>query len=141
MKNLFRALLIAATMLVSVSAMAQDSAITSPPATACFATQQDFMASAANVNAKVYTASDKARDVIVGKINEARRSAHLWDFEVDKLSIGIFTKDGVMYIGTVMFKDGCVVPGSVKVFPADLYIAFLIENGLSMDDFAQERSS
>ena len=40
-----------------------------------------------------------------------------------------------------MFKDGCVVPGSVQVVQADAFIAFIMGLGLSMDDFKPEEDA
>lgn len=111
-----------------------------PPPGSCFTTEEEFIASAVNVNkAKVMVASDKARDVIVGEINRARVGAKLWPFEADLLRIGLIQHEGRLLVGIAMFKDGCVVPGSVKVVEAQAWIAFILDLGLSMDDFALER--
>lgn len=113
-----------------------------PPPGQCFTTEQDFLASAVNVNkAKVLVASATARDLILDRINSARHQAGLWEFEADKLSIGVIQHNGALYVGVVMFKDGCVVPGTVKIFEAQFWIAFLAELGLSMDDFKPEQDA
>jgi hypothetical protein len=108
----------------------------------CATTEEDFIASAVRVNqAKVLVANDKAREVILAKINNARLSAKLWAFEADKLSIGVISHDNQLLVGIVMFKDACVVPGTVKIVAAHDWIAFLLELGLSMDDFKPEQGA
>lgn len=114
-----------------------------PPAPgACFTSEQEFLESALRVNkAKVMMASAHARNVIVDRINAARAEAKLWAFEADKLAIGVISYDGRLVVGVVMFKDGCVVPGSVQVVQADAFIAFITDVGLSMDDFKPEEGA
>lgn len=113
-----------------------------PPPGQCFTTEAEFIESAVRVNkAKVLVASDTARHRVLDKINAARHQAGMWEFEADKLSIGVIMHQGRMLVGVAMFKDGCVVPGSVKVFEAEVWIAFLVELGLSMDDFKPEQGA
>jgi hypothetical protein len=112
------------------------------PTGVCATSEDQFTEAAVRVNkARILVASDAARDTILAKINEARKTAGLWLLEADKVSIGIISHEGRMYVGIAMFKDRCVVPGTVKLFPAEQWIAFVTEIGLSMDDFAPERGA
>lgn len=124
---------LAVTLLVTPS-----QASTTPPPTVCSITEDDFYASAKNLNPRIYVASENAREQIMGKINIARISAKLWPLEADKLAVGVFEDKGQTYAGIVMFKDHCVVPGTVKVFPIEQWVAFLAEIGLSKKDFTLE---
>jgi hypothetical protein len=106
----------------------------------CAVTEEDFLNSAINnSNAKVFVASKKAMDIIIGDINNARVQAKLWAFEADKLRIGLIKHNGQILIGVAMFKDRCVVPGSVKVFPAAVFVTYITNLGLSMDEFKPEQ--
>jgi hypothetical protein len=87
------------------------------------------------MNAKMKLANDKAREAILTSINDARLKAGLWAFEADELMIGIIRDKGNILIGIVMFKDHCVVPGSVKVFASGAFVQGIMGLGLSMDDF------
>lgn len=108
----------------------------------CGITEAEFLASAVRKNnAKVMVASDAARHLILEKINESRRHTGMWDLEADKLMVGIIRHEGRTVIGIVMFKDGCVVPGTVKVVEAQAWIAFLTELNLSMDDFTKQEEA
>lgn len=110
--------------------------------TRCITTEDEFLASAVRVNkAKVRVATDRAREVVLAEINRHRVAAKLWAFEADKLSIGVIQHEGRLYVGVVMFMDGCVVPGSVKVIPAENWVAFIVGLGLSMDDFKPEQGA
>ena len=110
--------------------------------TRCITTEDEFIASAVRVNkAKVRVATDRAREVVLAEINRHRVAAKLWAFEADKLSVGLMQHEGRLYVGVVMFMDGCVVPGSVKVIPAENWIAFIVGLGLSMDDFKPEQGA
>lgn len=104
---------------------------------ACVTSEAEFLASSKNLNAKIRVASDHARKVFIDYVNEARTKSGLWAFEADDLLIGLIQKDGQMLVGTVMFKDHCVVPGSVHVFAATDFIGFIVGLGLSMDDFVE----
>lgn len=111
-----------------------------PPAI-CAVTESDFMASAARVKAEVRVASPAARNKIISAINKARAGAKLWPFEADKLVIGIIMDNGTLLVGVAMFQDRCVVPGSVKVVPADQWVSFTLGLGISMDDFQKENGA
>lgn len=113
---------------------------TEPPA-ACAVTEEEFLASAARVKADVMVAAPAARDTIIATINEARAKANLWPFEADKLVIGVIMDEGQLLVGVAMFKDRCVVPGSVKVVAADQWVSFVLGLGISMDDFRKENGA
>lgn len=106
--------------------------------TVCAVSEDNFYASVKNLNATIYVASDRARQLILDKINIARASSGLWLLEADKVAVGIFADKGQQYAGIVMFKDDCVVPGTVKVFPLSQWVGFLTELGLSKEDFTHE---
>lgn len=109
---------------------------------ACLITQNDFLDKAINeTKAEIYVASDKARDVIIGAINDARANAGNEPFLVDTLMVGVFSKGNEVFIGTVMFKDGCVVVGSVHAFYPNDWEAFLAQVGLSIKDFSKLRGA
>lgn len=136
MKNTLKALLLATALLFAgpvTSANAQSAS--------CAVTDTKFYDSARSIKARILVASDKARDTFVGKVNEARVKVGQSAFDVDTLAVGLFTKDGQMYVGTVMIKDHCVITGTVKVFPAEDFVGFLVSLGLSLDDFAPERGA
>jgi hypothetical protein len=112
------------------------------PPTICVTTEEDFISSAVNnYKAKVLVAGETARDKILAKINDARVEAKLWPFEADKLAVGLIMKDGQMFVGIVMFKDRCVVPGTVKIVRAEYWVAFITDLGISMDEFTPERDA
>lgn len=105
----------------------------------CGTTEEEFLISAVNSSkAKVHVANEKAMKLILDNINKARTENKLWAFEADKLRIGIIQQNNQVFIGIAMFKDKCVVPGSVKVVPALVFIEYITELGLSMDDFPKE---
>jgi hypothetical protein len=104
------------------------------PAT-CQTTESEFMASAKNLNAAPRVANGKAKVAIVEAINAERAKKGLWLFEVDDLMVGLIQREGKLLVGIVMFKDHCVVPGSVIVATAMEFISFITGLGLSMDDF------
>jgi hypothetical protein len=106
--------------------------------TTCITTQDEFYASAKNYNPTIYVASPEALATILGKINEARAAAGVWLFEADKLAVGIFTHEGKTYAGIVMFKDHCVVPGTVKVFYLEEWAQFTASLGISIENFTKE---
>jgi hypothetical protein len=101
----------------------------------CKTTEADFLLSAKNMNAKQRVATPKAKEALLTAINAERSKAGQWAFEADNFMIGVIVHKGKLLIGTVMFKDHCVVPGTVHVFNADEFVAFIVGLGLSMDDF------
>lgn len=104
--------------------------------------EDDFIAGAIkNNNAQVLKANDKARIAILTAINDARLKVGQTAFDVDSLMIGVFSYEGNQYVGTVMFKNHCVVVGTVKVFRADEFMAFLNQMGLTPDDFILMRGA
>ena len=135
MKNLFKVLLLSTALMFSGPIVNMAKANHAAVPAACAISQDQFMVSVKNLEAKMYKASDKARTIIMGKINEARLSANLWELDVDDLMVGVFMDKGQPMVGLVMFKDHCVVPGSVKVFPATLWVEFLNSLELTIDDF------
>jgi hypothetical protein len=135
MKNLFKSLLLATALIFSAPVVHLATASHAPVPAACAITEDQFLASARNMNAKIRVAEDHARVAIINNINDARLKANMWALEADNLMIGIIQDKGQLLVGIVMYKDHCVVPGTVKVFPAQDFVAFLVELGLSMDDF------
>jgi hypothetical protein len=135
MKTLFKSILLATVLMFSgpIVHMAQANHALVPAS--CAVAESQFFVSVKNLNAKMYVANDAARDAIISKINEARLAAQQWAFEADTFMVGVFQDKGRTLIGTVMFKDHCVVPGTVKVFEAEAFIAFLTELGLGINDF------
>tara|TARA_R110000868_G_scaffold154114_1_gene380157 strand:+ start:176 stop:583 length:408 start_codon:yes stop_codon:yes gene_type:complete len=106
------------------------------------ASEEAFIGDAvAKNNAKVYKATDKARDIILGAINAARISAGQEPFLVDTVMIGVFEYNAAVYVGTVMFKDHCVVRDTVKVFPNNEWAAAMAQFGLTTADFVQLRGA
>jgi hypothetical protein len=55
--------------------------------------------------------------------------------------IGVFEYQGAVYVGTVMFKDHCVVRDTVKVFTLAQWVEALTQYGLSIEDFVQLRGA
>lgn len=131
MKTFFKALIVAAALMVAAP-------IAANAATACKMTDTQFYAEAGKFNPKVFVASASAQATLVNRINKARAENGDPPFVVDKLIIGIFQYKGQTYAGTAMFKDHCVVPNSVKVFPLDQFISFLETLGIGMDDFVSQ---
>jgi hypothetical protein len=105
----------------------------------CKTTEKDFLLSAKNMNAKQRVATPKAKEALLKAINAERTKAGQWAFEADDFMIGVLTHKGKLLIGTVMFKDHCVVPGTVHVFNADEWVGFIMGLGLSMDDFVETK--
>lgn len=106
------------------------------------ATDDAFIGDAvAKNNAKVFKANDKARTALLGAINTARANAGQEPFLIDTLMIGVFEYKGAVYVGTVMFKDHCVVRDTVKVFPVQEWIAAMEQFGLGPADFVQLRGA
>lgn len=104
--------------------------------------EDDFIAGAVkNNNAQVLKANEKALTTIITAINDARLKVGQTAFDVDTLMIGVFSYEGARYVGTVMFKNHCVVDGTVKVFKADEFMAFMNQMGLSADDFTVMRGA
>jgi hypothetical protein len=108
----------------------------------CGTTAEDFINSAVTKNnAKIRVANAKAHGIIMEAINTERAKAKLWAYEADKLVIGLIQHQGKLYVGIAMFKDGCVVPGTVKMATAMEFISFITSYGLSMDDFEEMRGA
>lgn len=57
----------------------------------------------------------KMRSYLVNR-NAVRFKANLHQLEADKMLVGELSNG---WIGTIMFKDGCVVPGTEEVGPLD----------------------
>jgi hypothetical protein len=112
-------------------------------ASVCTTASEDaFLGDAvAKNNAKVFKANEKAMTVLVGAINQARADAGQEPFLVDTLMIGVFSYQGAMYVGTVMFKDHCVVRDTVKVFTLAQWVEALTQYNLSIEDFVQLRGA
>jgi len=52
------------------------------------------------------------------------------------LYLGVFTtKQGTVMAGIVMFKDGCIVPGTVTSMNIEQWAAFMEMIGLKREDF------
>lgn len=131
--------LIAAAVLASLFLAAPGIARAQEVHPACAVTEADFLDRAVKVNgATILVASEKARETILTEINTHRKKAGLWLLEADRISIGLIKNNGALYVGIAMFKDGCVVPGSVHIVAASDWVAFATGIGLSMDDFAKQ---
>lgn len=102
-------------------------------------TKEAFRAENADVKPRgVAVAKDNARAIILAEINKARAAAKVPPLDVDEIYIATIANGGDDVIGIVMFKNGCVVPGTVKAATVELWENFLKELGLSMDDFKPE---
>lgn len=99
------------------------------------ADEEEFFSTVEAKNATVMIASEEALQIIIGVINKSRVDRELFLIEADKLMIGIFEQEGAVYVGTVAFKDRCVVPGTVAIVPASQWIAFTVSHGIKPDDF------
>lgn len=99
------------------------------------ADEDEFFATVNAKNATVMLASEEALEIIIGIINKDRSERGVFLIEADKLMIGIFEDSGSVYVGTVAFKNRCVVPGTVAVVPASQWVAFTVANGINPDDF------
>lgn len=135
MKTIIKSIVLAAALMFSGPIVHMAKADHAPLPATCAVKDSDFLASAKNMNAKIRQANDKARIAIMDKINTARAQAGMWALEADIFMIGILQDKGKLLVGVVMFKEHCVVPGTVKVFAAEEFIVFITELGLSMDDF------
>lgn len=101
-------------------------------------TEEEFYATVVSVKkATVMIANDKARDTIMAKVNDDRAKNNLYLIEADKLVIGLFEEDGMLFVGIVGFKDRCAVPGTVAVVTAQNWVSFIVSIGVSSDDFAK----
>jgi hypothetical protein len=110
-----------------------------PVPMACATTEADFLDSAKRQNYAVRVANAKAKEALLTAINAERAKHGQWAFEADDFMIGVIKHQGRLLVGTAMFKDHCVVPGTVHVFNASEFVAFITGLGLSMDDFAEQR--
>lgn len=65
-------------------------------------------------------------------INAKREALKMYPFEADELILAFLpTKDsGPAKVGVVMFKDGCVVPGTMLVFATAEFIKLLVDAGI-----------
>jgi hypothetical protein len=84
---------------------------------------------------KALMATPKARDAVIAEINKHRPTDPL---TADRMAIAPLGGSEQPMIGVVMFKDKCVLPGTVKAFPLNAWMAFIGSIGLSMDDFVRE---
>ena len=100
-------------------------------------TEQEFYDTVSVRSATMMVATAKARDMIMDRVNESRKANGLFLIEVDKFVIGIFEEGQNVYVGTVGFKDKCVVPGTVAVVPASQWVSFTVSIGVSSDDFSR----
>lgn len=106
------------------------------------ASRQEFFDSVAKIKPTIYRAAPKALAAIIAKINEPRAKAGQFPIEADEFYVGIFTTDkGILMAGVVMFKDGCIVPGTVTSMPIDQWAAFMAALGISRDDFYDVREA
>jgi hypothetical protein len=98
--------------------------------------RQEFFDSVKTLNPKIYRATPKALATILGKINAPRLAAKSYALDADELYLGIFTtKEGTVMAGIVMFKDGCIVPGTVTSMNIEQWAAFMEIIGLKREDF------
>lgn len=101
------------------------------------ATEGDFYATVAPRKPIIMVASESAERKIVEAFNKTRREQGIFQLEVDTFVIGIFQEGGQIYVGTVAFKDRCVVPGTVNVTEASKWVAFTTALGIHPKDFSE----
>lgn len=101
------------------------------------ATEQQFYDTVSAKNATIMVANNKARDMIMEKVNKNRKANGLFLIEVEKFVIGIFEEGSNVYVGTVGFTEKCVVPGTVAVVPASQWVSFTVSIGVNSDDFSR----
>jgi hypothetical protein len=98
-----------------------------------------FMANVANLKPKIFTANAKALKAVLGKLNEARANKGTFLLDADTLVIGLYSqKPGELFVGIVMFKDGCIVPGTVTSLKISDWVTFTSSLGLVYEDFVPE---
>jgi hypothetical protein len=120
-----RVALIAVLIALATPAAAQ----TVIPKTPCAMGEAQFLK-----GKKALLATTKARDAVLVEINKYRGTDPL---TADRMAISPLGGEQPM-VGVVMFKDRCVLPGTVKAFPLGAWMAWLSTLGLSMDDFVRE---
>lgn len=99
--------------------------------------EDDFIASAEGAGTELFDANARGFSGYLKLTNEQRVKRHLWLLEGDKMVIARYKwkiKEGYA-IGVVMFKDGCMVPGSAYQLDEFEFLLKLEPIGLSMDDF------
>jgi hypothetical protein len=103
-------------------------------------TQREFLI---GVNVRVHPivtkASPKALAAVLKARNKIREASKLWPLEADTMLIGVYRmKDaGLGYaVGTVLFKDDCMVPGSPTQESQTEFLQAITTMGLTMDDFS-----
>lgn len=101
------------------------------------ATEGDFYATVAPRKPIIMVANEAAERKIVDAFNKTRREQGVFQLEIDTFVIGIFQEAGQLYIGTVAFKDRCVVPGTVTVVEAPKWVAFTTSLGIQPKDFSE----
>jgi hypothetical protein len=84
---------------------------------------------------KALMATTKARDAVLAEINKYRPADPI---TADRMAISPLGGSEQPMVGVVMFKDRCVLPGTIKTFPLNAWVTWLSTIGLSMDDFVRE---
>lgn len=121
----YLAILLASAYMFSTSAFASGHCVVQ--------SEKDFEAYVAQKNFNMYALSPAALQKFLKLMNDQRAKAKAFPLEADKISFAVIDKEKKL-VGIVMFKDGCVVPGTVLVFDLDTIIAFMKQAGITMDE-------
>lgn len=102
------------------------------------ATEHEFLVSVIKNQPTVYVASDKMLAETLKADNASRALLKKWDLQADRMLIGIFKyvdKPGNA-VGTMMFKNDCMVPGSETVETEEEFRYRVYHMGLTKEDFS-----
>lgn len=129
-KDAMRSILALAILLaLSVPAGAAEKACTT-------ATKTEFIDDVSKLNITIYKATPRGLSIMLTKVNKFRAQSKQFLLEADEFYIGKFiTEQGVAMVGLVMFKNDCVVLGTVTSMTIEQWNVFLKEMEMSEDDF------
>lgn len=78
----------------------------------------------------LYILNKVGHDKFLSFVNGMRAKQKLFPLEADKIVLGMLGPK----VGIVMFKDGCVVPGTAILMEAVQFMALVKASGLQMED-------
>lgn len=98
--------------------------------------EKDFEVYVAQKNFDMYTLSKPALEKFLKLMNDERAKVQAFPIEADKVSMAIIDPERKL-VGLVMFKDGCVVPGTVLVFNLSDIINFMKKAGITPEEISE----
>lgn len=98
------------------------------------ASEADFIAQVTKQSPlpSLYILTKSGHDKFLSFINAQRAKQNVFPLEADKIVIGMFGAQ--IRVGLVMFKDGCVVPGTAILMSGMQFIALIKASGVLMEE-------